>query len=145
MGQPVPFHYLDLRAFSYATESDRRVETALRTLLPEEHTIDRADGTGHYGDRILILSARVETAAEMRSVLQRLTDGDILTAVSPELSDRVSENQELYVTVDKQAAYNGVVTLGEGIRLRGKIEAYPATRERAKENLTEALSAWTEA
>lgn len=143
MGRPVPFHYIDVRAFSYATEADRRVETALRTLLPEEHPIDRTDGTGHYGDRIVTLSARVENADEMRTVLGRLHDGGVLPVVETEVSERTSDNQEVYVTLDKQAAYDGVVQLGDGIRLRGKIEAYPATRDRAEANLTDALSAWT--
>lgn len=144
MGEPVPFHYIDVRTFSYATEADRRVETALRTLLPEDHPIEHADGTGHYGDQIVILSARIETADEMRTVLNRLVEGGVLQQIEAELSDRVSENQEVYVTLDKQAAYNGVVATGEGIRLRGKIEAYPATRDRAVANVDDALGSWVE-
>lgn len=143
MAKPVPFHYIDIRAFSYATEAVRRVETALRTVLPDEHPIERADGTGHYGDRIVICSARIETADGMRTVLDRLADGGVLQTIKSELSDRVSENQEVYVTLDKQAAYEGAVVTGEGIRLRGKIEAYPATRDRAEANLADGLGPWT--
>ncbi|MCL7418465.1 MAG: hypothetical protein M8354_11595, partial [Halalkalicoccus sp.] len=56
----VPFHYVDLRTFCYATEDEKRVEEALRTYLPEGFEISRAETEGYHGDRILVLSARVE-------------------------------------------------------------------------------------
>jgi len=62
----VPFHYIDLRTFCYATEDEKRVEDALRAFLPDEFELDRMENTGHHGDRIVVLSARVETADEMR-------------------------------------------------------------------------------
>ena len=132
----VPFHYFDLRAFCYVTEDDKRVEDALRTVLPEEFEIQRAESEGHYGDRILVLSARVESADAMRTVLDSLGDlaDEELDRVRTELDERVTENCEFFLTLDKQAAYGGKVALGDGITLRGKVEAYPAKRESAIEN-----------
>lgn len=136
----VPFHYLDLRAFCYATEDDQRVARALQLLLPEEFGLDRARSAGHHGDRILVLSARVETTDEMRTVVEQLrglpeTERDRLRA---ERDQRVDEDCSFFVSLDKQAAFGGDVRLGEGITLRGKVEAYPASRERALEALAEA-------
>ena len=132
----VPFHYFDLRAFCYVTEDDKRVEDALYTFLPEDFEIQRTESEGHYGDRILVLSARVENADGMRTVLDSL--GDLadaeLSRVQTELDERVTENCEFFLTLDKQAAYAGEVQLGDGITLRGKVEAYPAKRESAIEN-----------
>jgi RNA binding exosome subunit len=137
----VPFHYFDLRAFCYVTEDDKRVEDALRTFLPEDFAIQRAQSEGHYGDRILVLSARVENASGMRTVLDSL--GDIADAelerVQSELDERVTENCEFFLTLDKQSAYGGTAALGDGITLRGKVEAYPAKRESAIENAREAF------
>ena len=132
----VPFHYFDLRAFCYVTEDDKRVEDALRTVLPEEFEIQRAESEGHHGDRILVLSARVENADAMRTVLDSLGDlaDEELDRVRTELDERVTENREFFLTLDKQAAYGGEVALGDGITLRGKVEAYPAKRESAIEN-----------
>ena len=132
----VPFHYFDLRAFCYVTEDDKRVEDALRTVLPEEFEIQRAESEGHHGDRILVLSARVENADAMRTVLDSLGDlaDEELDRVRTELDERVTENCEFFLTLDKQAAYGGEVALGDGITLRGKVEAYPAKRESAIEN-----------
>ena len=133
----VPLHYVDLRAFCYATEDDEQVEAALRTFLPEDVDIERATSEGHHGDRILVLSARVERADEMRYVLDRVAEVDDLDAVVAELDDRVDENCAFYLTLDKQAAYRGEVRRGDGITLRSKVEAYPAKREHAVENVRE--------
>ncbi|MFD1589025.1 RNA-binding protein [Halorientalis brevis] len=135
----VPFHYIDLRTFCYATEDEKRVEGALRTFLPEDFEIQRATSEGHHGDRIVVLSTRVERADEMRHVLDRLSDLDTASQLAAELDDRVDENCSLFLRLDKQAAFNGDVRLGEGLTVRAKVEAYPATKEAAVENAREAL------
>jgi len=136
----VPFHYVDVRAFCYATEDERRVETALRTLLPEEVEIDRETSEGYHGDRIVVLSARVENADDVRHVLGRLADAPEFDRLLDELDERVDENCSLFVRLDKQAAFRGEVRLGRGITLRAKVEAYPAKRESAVENAREAFA-----
>ncbi|WP_435178084.1 RNA-binding protein [Halorussus sp. AFM4] len=137
----VPFHYIDLRAFCYATEDDKRVEQALRTYLPEEFEIERAQSEGHHGDRILVLSARVENADEMRHVLSKVAELPDADDLLDELDQRVDENCSLFLRLDKQAAYRGEAALGEGITFRAKVEAYPAKKEAAVENAREALAA----
>jgi len=136
----VPFHYVDLRAFCYATEDDRRVEDALRTFLPPEFEIERTTNTGYHGDRIVVLSARVENADGIRHVLSTLAGLPDVDAVLDELDDRVDDNCAFYLTLDKQAAFRGSVRRGDGITFRAKVEAYPARRETAIENARETLS-----
>lgn len=130
----VPFHYVDLRAFCYATEAEDRVETALRTFLPDDAPIDRTVNEGHHGDRIIVLSTRIETADEMRFVLDRIAELDDIDEVVAELEDRIDEDCSLFLQFDKQAAFRGDVALGRGILLRAKVEAYPAKKETAVEN-----------
>ena len=127
----IPLHYVDLRTFCYATEDDKRVEAALRTFLPEEFDIERLESEGHYGDRILILSARVENADDVRHVLSQLTALDEFDQLLEELDQRVTENCELFLRLDKQAAFGGEVRLGDGITFRAKVEAYPAKKAKA--------------
>ena len=136
----VPFHYVDLRAFSYATEDVKRVEQALYALLPEDVELERNENVGHHGDRIVVLSARVETADEMRHVLDRLSELDDLDRVLDELDDRIDDNCALFLRLDKQAAFRDEVRLGPGITVRTKVEAYPAKKEKAVENARETLS-----
>ncbi|EFW90375.1 hypothetical protein ZOD2009_19998 [Haladaptatus paucihalophilus DX253] len=136
----VPFHYIDLRAFCYATEDDQRVEDALRAYLPEDAEIERMKSEGHLGDRILILSARVENADEMRHILGRLRELDDIEDLRDELDQRVDDNCSFFVSLDKQAAYRDEIELGDGITLRAKVEAYPAKKDAAVENARKALS-----
>ncbi|MFC5279491.1 RNA-binding protein [Halorubrum rubrum] len=136
----VPFHYVDLRAFSYATEDEKRVEEALRSLLPEDAELDRVENVGHHGDRIVVLSARIERADGMRHVLDRIAELDDLDRVLAELDQRVDDNCALFMRLDKQAAFRGEVRLGPGITVRAKVEAYPAKKEAAVENARETLS-----
>ena len=137
----VPFHYVDLRAFCYDTEDEKRVEAALRTYLPEEYELERQVTTGHHGDRIVVLSARLENADDVRVVLDRLIELPDYDTFLDELDDRVSEDCSLYLTLDKQAAFRGEPRQGDGITLRAKVEAYPAKRESAVANAREALEA----
>lgn len=136
----LPFHYVELRAFCYATEAEARVAAALRTLVPEDAEIERAAGEGHFGDPIVILSTRLERADDVRYVFSRLREHLDFEAISAELPDRIDDNNALYLTLDKGAAVGGAIRLGDGITVRAKVEAYPATRERAIENVREALS-----
>jgi len=138
----VPFHYVDLRAFCYVTEDEKRVADALGTLLPEGVELERAESEGHFGDRILVLSARVENADGIRTVLDRLTElpDEERDRLERELDERVDDNCALFLTLDKQAAFGGEVTFGDGITLRAKVEAYPAERETAVENARGALA-----
>jgi RNA binding exosome subunit len=136
----VPFHYIDLRAFCYATEDEARVEQALRTFLPDEFDIDRVENEGFHGDRIVVLSARVENADSVRHILDRLADLN-LDGIRTELEERIDENCSLFLRLDKQAAYGGSVERGDGLELRAKVEAYPAKKETAVENAAAALSA----
>jgi RNA binding exosome subunit len=135
----VPFHYVDLRAFAYATEDEKRVADALRTFLPEDTELERTISEGHYGDRIAVLSARVETADGLRHVLSHVAEAPDIAAVREELDDRVDDNCSFFLTFDKQAAFEGEVRRGDGITLRAKVEAYPAKRENAVENARETL------
>lgn len=137
----VPFHYIDLRTFCYATEDEARVEAALRTFLPEEYELDRAVSEGHHGDRIVVLSTRVDNADDIRYVLDRIDELADIDRVVDELDDRVDEDCSLFLRFDKQAAYQGRIELGSGIAVRAKVEAYPAKRTTAVENARKALSA----
>lgn len=135
----LPLHYVDLRAFCYATEDEARVEQALRLYLPPESPIEREVGEGHHGDPIVVLSARVEKADGIRHVLDKVRELEDLDVVIDELDERVDENCSFFLKLDKQAAYRDEVHRGEGILLRAKVEAYPAKKPAAVENAKAAL------
>jgi RNA binding exosome subunit len=135
----IPFHYVDLRTFCYETEDHKRVEQALETFLPEEAEIERTESEGYHGDRIVVFSARLENADDVRHVLAKLNELPTIDTIVGELDERVDDNCALFLRLDKQAAFRGDVRLGEGITLRAKVEAYPAKKPAAVENAREAL------
>lgn len=140
----VPFHYVDLRTFCYATEDLQRVERALRTFLPDEFEISQTENEGYHGDPIRVLSARVENADDVRHVLATIARAEEFPRIFEELDDRVDENCSLFLRFDKQEAFHGGVALGEGITFRLKVEAYPAKRDRAIENARDGLAEYIE-
>ena len=135
----IPFHYVDLRTFCYETEDQKRVTQALRTLLPDEVEIEGTASSGYHGDRIVVLSVRLENADDVRHVLAKLNELPTIDSIIGELDERVDDNCALFLRLDKQAAFRGDVRLGEGITLRAKVEAYPAKQPAAVENAREAL------
>ena len=120
------------------------VEAAIRSLLPDEYEVERSTSEGFHGDRIVVLSARVENADDVRHVLSKLASLPDVEEVLGELDQRVDDNCAFYLTLDKQAAFRGDVRRGDGITLRAKVEAYPAKRETAVENARETLEALRE-
>jgi RNA binding exosome subunit len=144
----VPFHYVELRTFCYATEDEKRVEAALERFLPtrgdddprDPPEIERSETEGFNGDRIVVLSTRVERADDVRHVLSALATADEFERVLDELDDRVDDNCAFFLSLDKQAAFGGRTELGEGITFRAKVEAYPAKRETAVANARETFA-----
>ena len=141
----VPFHYLELRTFCYATEDEARVIQALEQFMPEGASIERSHTEGHHGDPIEILTVTLERADEMRYLLEQLPRVPGFDRVRTELDQRVDEDCSFYLRLDKQAAYQGDVAFGRGIQLRGKVEAYPATVEGAIANLRNAFAELSDA
>ncbi len=138
----VPFHYVEVRAFAYPTEDDDVVAGAVRRFLPEDVDLEGVVSESHHGAPILVLSARVENAHEIRAVLDVLADlpAPERETVLGELDERIDEDCNLYVSLSKQAAAGGDVALGDGITLRAKVEAYPAKQPAAVENAREAMT-----
>jgi len=136
----VEFHYVDLRAFCYATEDEESVETALRQYLPDDYPVERETSEGHHGDEIVVLSARVENADDVRHVMDHVLDAGERESIVDEIEERVDDGCAFHLRLDKQEAFGGESSLGDGIHLRAKVEAYPAKREKAVEAVRRSLS-----
>ena len=134
------FHYTDLRGFCYATEDEERVERAIRHYLPEEYPVERDTSEGHHGDEIVVLSARVDNADDVRHVMEKVLEAGERDRIIDEIEERVDDDCSFHLRLDKQEAYSGISALGEGLHLRAKVEAYPAKREKAVEAVRRSLS-----
>ncbi|MDY7081959.1 MAG: RNA-binding protein [Halobacteria archaeon] len=131
------FHYVDLRCFCYATEDEERVRQALELFLPpdvderDDIEVEESTTEGHYGDSILVFSVRLENADDVRYVMNKILESADIDEIEEELDERVDDDCTFHLRIDKQAAYNGEVRLGEGIHLSAKVEAYPAKHKKA--------------
>lgn len=131
----IPVAYIDVKFFAHATEDSEKVMEAVRHILPanreEEIDFKKNDLRGHHGNPIVFFEAKIEgkelVKAVIDSVFSRLSELDKDT-LRKEFEMHV-EKGSLYVRLDKQAAFQGVVKLGvaDPIHLRirfrkGKIE-----------------------
>ena len=80
--------------------------------------------------------ATVETADEMRYVLDRIIGTESVDQFAQQITDRIDDDCSFFMRFEKQAAFKGISAIGKGIQIRGKVEAYPASRDRAIANLS---------
>ena len=126
MSSMLPIAYVDVRVFAHATEDTDRVLTAARNTLPPEAvdtlTFRKTTLTGHHGNPIKLLEARINNKRVAQAFLQKLASG--LTIVDKEvLNSEITQHLEkgnLYIRLDKQSAYLGELRLSstDPIRLR---------------------------
>lgn len=124
----LPIRWMLVRAYCQATEDEARVGQALETAVAGG-TPSRERQTGQFGNPVLVLSRRLEVAADLRATWARWADAGILEALRTELDARVDGEGILHVRLDKQAASEGRLILlrdADAIDVRIKLKAYPA-------------------
>jgi len=132
----VPIAYVDVRVFAHATEDLEKVLRAVRNTLPPESadsvTFKKTALTGHHGNSITLLEARIKNKKVSRAFLERLASR--LSMVDKEaLNSEIAQHLEsgnLYIRLDKQSAYLGEFRLGstDTIHLRMHFRK-PSTEE----------------
>jgi RNA binding exosome subunit len=122
-----PFAGLYARALCHATEDLEKVTQALRNVIGDaEIRIVRTGG--HHGNPITIVEASAESIDQISSFFEKLAADD-LRFVLDTLPTRVDEGCNLFLKIDKQAAYDERVRMGSNddvISIRIKVIAFPA-------------------
>ena len=135
-----PFHSLHARAFCHTTEDQTRVRKAMASVLGDvELKVSRTEG--HHGNPIEILEAVVEDKDLIADFFRRLDPHD-LEAVADSLASRIDNGCNLFIRLDKQAAYLGEIKMaaaGDVISVRIKVNAFPARCEIAQTTVKEFL------
>lgn len=116
MSSPAKAVSLRISAIVHATEDSRKVDRAIANVCPAlsspEPVVARAKG--HHGNQIttLGLTLRNPRAAEncMREIWNRLSVLDKDSIISS-LSSRMDTSGTLFLRIDKQAAFRGVMRL----------------------------------
>ena len=131
----IPVAYIDIKFFAHATEDLEKVREAVKHILPtnrvEEIEFRKNSLRGHHGNPIVFFQTKIERKELVKAVIENISrslselDKEVLRR---EIAMHV-EKGSLYLRLDKQAAFQGVVKLGttDPIHLRirfrkGKIE-----------------------
>jgi len=133
-----PFHYVVIRTFCYATEDEQKVKKAFSFISNcEEEKIDRRKVEGYFGDEIKIFEMMIKNSSSIKKLCKH-----IFTAISSEdIKKNVSNDCSLILKFSKQDAFEEKMTLTHGndiIFLKGKIKAYPSSKENAIKTLLNA-------
>jgi len=103
--------YIDIRVFAHATEDADKVLTAVRNILSPEimETVNfkKTNLTGHHGNPIVLLEARIKDGKAAQKVFENLALG--LSTLDKELlNSEITQHLDkgnLYIRIDKQSAY----------------------------------------
>jgi len=137
------FHYILLRVFCYPTESEEKVREALLLLgygnKEVEAKIEEQVVEGSFGDKIKIMELKIEKAREIKNLCQNIMPLIELRNVGNGIDDECF----LHMKFSKEKAFGGHVALANDnnvISFKGKIKAYPSSRENAISAITDAIS-----
>lgn len=111
MSSKIPIGYIDIRVFAHATEDTEKVLNAVRNVLPKEAvdtvTFNKSNLTGHHGNPIILLEARIKEKSVSQAVFEKLASS--LTMLDKEqLGNEIMQHVEkgsLYLRFGKQLAY----------------------------------------
>jgi len=130
----VPFHYVLLSTFCYATEKPELVRQALKFVvtgsLHTEWPLEQNNAEGHFGDQLIVLTTRLDVAQAMRDFCFRV----IAPLGLEEFVKHIDDNCFFHLRFSKEEALQGQLKSSDTasvIIVRGKIRAYPARRENA--------------
>lgn len=120
---------VEVSTIAHATEDLIKVETALRTLLPEglkgREVFTRRYLQGHYGNPIATVEARLTRPAEVTefvdSFLHLLPRNERLR-IERDLNLHSDSEGNLFIRINKQEAFSGMLRLSEEDPIRVKMK-----------------------
>lgn len=124
----LPIRWILARTYCQATEDEARVDAALDAAVRGGKT-SRDRRTGQFGNPVLVLSRRLDTAEDLRAAWRRWGEAGILGALVADLEARLDDEGVLHFRLDKQDAYEGRLILhrdADTIDVQVKLKAYPA-------------------
>lgn len=131
---------------AHATEDPEKVREALMNILPERAREDAAISCrhmkGHHGNPILLYVASISKPRALRALVDELSaklDELDKRVLSNELISQFDEDGNLYIRLDKQAAFGNRVQLTQGdpIRLKLKFVGRVVSPEAIKQSCEE--------
>lgn len=122
-------HSVELSAIAHATDDLEKVQAALTFILPESlkgrQLFTRRYLEGHHGNPIVTFDARLTRVPEIEDFatffFRQLSKSEKLR-IERDLELHSDADGNLYIRIDKQQAFLGVVELGEEDPIRVKLK-----------------------
>ena len=135
--------FVQLRCYCHATEDRNKVETALSTILGKVwegiKPVTWQLHEGYYGNTIESLNLRLGKKSDIADLLQDLfarMQKEDKHEIEKSLTQRLDEDNNLHLRLDKQAAFRGDIRIGseDTIRLQIKFSIPRKQREKTLES-----------
>lgn len=128
----MPVQSVVFRTFSYATEDEEKVRTALRNAagMPEAKPTETMS-EGHHGAPIIIMELVLKRRGDLLAWFRRLNDEGGLRLALDTADQRLDEAGFLHLRFEKQDAYRGRLAMAASedvIDVRCKLVSHPASR-----------------
>ena len=137
---------VEISTIAHATDDLEKVQTALSTVLPEtlreREIFTRRYLQGHHGNPIVTFDAKLTKPKEVedfaRHFLTRLSKSEKLV-IQRDLHLHSDDEGNLFIRIDRQQAYRGIVEVGEEdpIRVRLKFTRFSGKPETLMKQLLE--------
>jgi RNA binding exosome subunit len=122
-----PIAYVEIRVITHATEDVSRVLKAVSNLVSLDYmdkiVLDRTSLTGYYGNPITLLETTIRDEDIVEAVMQKLSES--LSSLDKETLtneiERFAEKGNLYLRLNKQAAFNNSLQLSQADPIRIRI------------------------
>jgi len=129
---------VEISTIAHATDDLAKVQTALSTIMPESlrerEMFTRKYLQGHHGNPIVTFDARLTKPRDVedfaRHFLTRLSKSEKLV-IQRDLHLHSDDEGNLFIRIDRQQAYRGIVEVGEEdpIRVRFKFTRFSGKLE----------------
>lgn len=140
------FASLHARVIRHATEELERVEETIRAVIGDANLhVSRTEGV--HGNEIDVVQAEVDDGRAILAFFDRLST-EALQNVADTLEQRIDEERNMFIRIEKQLALAGDIRLSTGddvISVRLRVRSFPAKKEAAvrvvRQFLTELIAA----
>ena len=99
----LPIRWILARTYCQATEEESRVVQALDTAV-SGGTLTRQSVEGQHGNRVIILTRRLESAGDLRKAWGRWSETGLLGALREDGESRVDDDAILHIRLGKTKA-----------------------------------------
>ncbi len=127
MSAKSPIGYIDIRVFAHATESQDKVEEAVKNLFPQSLSqsfiFEKTALTGHHSNPIILYTSKLTDRKLLPSAIEKFA-ADLSAIDKEQLNDDIKlhlEKGNLYLRFDKQAAFLGTIKFAQNDPIHVKI------------------------